>query len=1315
MRRQASIFLSLTLACALSAWVSAQSVSKVWAERETRLANEYLSLLVQQPEYGRVVDLLWTLYEKHDSTKLLVENVAQQAAAQRHPAVLLVHGHLLRRAGDSKGAAAKYDEVLKLEAANGFALRGRADVAVEMKEPDLALDLLKKLAEAQKEAAGPVWLEIGNLALGSGKNADAATAWETAARLAPDDFTLARQVAQLLLQAGFPERAAAFFSKLADQKDPQRKLDALYDLARIYEHADQFAKADKALRDGLALLHFSDGRYLDFFRRRVRLHERFGALDELQKALVTAAKANPPAEQALVDAARFFEITVDIDEQVKWLREIVKVVPQVEDYRWQLVRALLDHEGAAEAAKLLDERLKNDGSDLPAIVLMRCEADLRGGDADSAAKRLTKLLEAQNSVEVEKQVLSFAQTRALDAVIEKILRARVNRDPQKTEAVFELAAFYRAHRNLAEEDRLLREFTAGAPTEQERQKRLTDAAAFLATSNNLDSAIILARESVGKPGAGRDAWLQLADLLAEQGENDEAVEWIEKAWAASTSDEERIDADERLFSILMGGKEVSEKRLKAAGEFKLPDAFTGAGFGQTKPAEEDKTAISDAVVNKTEDLLETARRGGDDRERFRALWWALKANLLEEAYELVRALQFDAQGRARELSPGVEALKLDLAVADENLALQERQLRKLMALDPAGRVRHTLRLSELLLESERRASAEVAGSGWRTLAAVPVPGTMAAKLLEEAYREMPDSEQLLSALTQVYLLQRRVDEVLELWKSAVKRAEGTVATVLMERHADLLLRLHRLEEHVQVQAQILERETDVKRRREVLKRCVDRLTFSDANGGELAPSVLQDRLQIVERALRDLVQRHPFDGFYHEAMAQVYERQGDHGKAFASMKQAYYTAPETPFSLDQLREAAMKTGDLKSAIYFQKQIAAAAPPAELAVESRRLVELLEQTFQIDEADRVRRRLESRFAQDVTALDELAKYYQTSGQDEAERRVYEQIVKVRAWDGRAQLRLALKCLRFADTAGAETHLLQILAAPVKGGATRAGMRAPLPLTDTRNPASKTPTNDITALLDFAPALERPELDKLRAFLSMPRPEFSEVPEDAGLVRLRAVEELSRLRLRAGGAALEAWIRQWSTGSVNEIERLWALYYSGAGEAFRKHLRVLLEPDLGTLEGRFAMLWLTLRSHGMDEALAWAAPEGPLAPEMLVARERLMHACVSMLVGVEGFRFETVELARLGASKILRNSALLDVTDKLKDRQRYAEALALGEGLPRNSRGLTTDYSLFLSKIAESAEDWTLARQYLSQAVNGPATTGGYRGTYNPFLL
>lgn len=1311
------------LALALASPTQAQTVEKPWAERETKLANEYLSLLVQQPEYGRVLDLLWALYEKHDATKLLVENVSQQAEKSKFAAVKIVEAHLIRRSGNLKRAAQLYDELLKTDANNLILLKSRAEVAQEMSDPATAYAHIKRLTELiqPNDPMGPqMWLQMGGWALAVKKNAEAADAYEHAAQMRPQDIDLARQVAQLLLQAGFPERAANFLAKLTDQKDPRLKLDALYDLARIYEHSDQFAKADKALTDGLAMLHFRDGRYLDFFRRRVRLHERYGVLEDLQKSLVTLAQATPPSEQALLDAARFFELTVALDDHLHWLRELVKAVPQVEDYRWELVRALLDRDGAAEAARLLDERLKNDGSDLPALVLLRCEVDLRSGNADAATKRLMQLLEAQNSADVEKQVLVYTQTRALDAVVEKILRLRVERDPQKAEAVFDLAGFFRARRDVVAEDKLLRSFAESAMTQEERQKRLNDASTFLAASNNLDSAIILAREAVTKPGAGRDAWLHLAELLAEQGENDEAADWIEKAWHASTSDDERVDVDERMLSILMGDTKVPVKPA-TNGEFKLPDAFTGTSFASDENETAKREKLPERVTDFAKKIIANAKQidpksGEAQAARFRGCWWATRTNQFEDAYQLLNALEFDPLTEKKQpLSLVAEQLKLDLAQEDENFALMERQLRKLSELDAAGRVRYTLRLAELLMESERRVDSETSSPGWKSDNPLVPPGMVAAKLLERVYREFPDSGQLLSALSQIYFLQRRADDALALWKQAVKRVEGPAAIPLLENYADILLRQHRITDHVEVQAQILERETDVKRRREVLRRCIDRLTFSDASGGELAPSVARDRLKMLERALLERVQRHPFEGFYHEALAQVYERGGDHVKAFASMKQAYYTAPDTPFSLDQLRDAALKVADLKSAIYFQKQIAAVAPPKEIAAESRRLVELLEQTFQINEADRVRRRLESRFAQDATALEELAKYYQSSGQDEAERRVYEQMTQVRAWDGRARLRLALKCLRFADEAEAEKHLQAVLAAPVKArNYPTSGVRAPLPLTDTRRSSGGVTTGDLVSLLDFAPGLERKELDTLRSFLGQPRAEFAELPEDAALVRLRAIEELAKLRQAHGGEALSTWIRQWSKDAkAAEVEKLWALYYADAGEEFRAVLKKVL-PDTSKLEAQFAMLWLTLHSHGMDEAVSWAGEKGWSA-EAMKARANLLQSCVSMLVDVSSFRFRTASLAQLGNSRVLRNSAIVELTRKLQDKQRYDEALALGASLPLNAPEMEMDYSLFLARIAESAERWDLARQYLDVAVRGPVAAENYRSTYDPFLL
>ncbi len=1311
--------------------VVAQEAARPWSERETRLANEYLSLLVTQPEYGRVVDLVWALYEKHEATALLMQSVAAQVQSQRHPALVLVLGHLQRKAGDLKKAAVSYEQALSSVEHKPLALQALAEVAQEQGDPAKGYQWMGQLNALLPDTDGrkvEVLLRLGTLALAAQKNEDAARAWEQAARLRSGDFALTRQVAELILRAGFPERAAAFYTALAGQSDPQKRLDALYDLARIHEHADQFEKADAALKQGLSLLDFRDGRYVDFFRRRVRLHERFGLLEELRQALQKGL-----GEQALRDLARFHEMTADAEARVETMRELVKVAPQVDDYRWELVRLLLDHDGTVEAAKLLDERLKGDGSDLPALIFLRCEADLRAGQQAEAVKRLRQLLEtAAGKAELEKQALAFAQQRALDEIIEFILKARVEREPDRAEAVFELAAYHRARKDMAAADVLLRRFTAGAADDQERQRRLNEAASFMAAGSDLDTAIMLAREAVAKPGAGREEFLRLADLLAEHAEPEEAMEWLERAWKASKNEEEGVDVDERIQSLLLGEKKKEPTQSRGTGgDFQLPDVFTGKGFGTT-----DTSATAQPQVQATELLIERAQQffskaippGADPArtatpasrlELFRAAWWAVRARLHEEAYAVFRRLEEVSPGQSLPLE--AEKLLLELTLEDKNTGLALRVLRRLIAKDASNPIRYTLRLAELLLEDEQAASAAInvglshERTGWRLANEPPPPGRAATLLLERAYREAPDSEPLLNALTQCYTLQQRPDDALKLWQQAIERATGSTAVMLLQRYAEMLLQRNKLPEHVAAQLRIVEMETEVKRRRETFKRFLDRLLWAGEGGGELPEEVLRDRLKLIRDSLQALVKKHPFDGFYHEALAGVHERAGDAAQAFQSMKLAYYTAPDTPFSLDQLREAALKAGDLKAAIYFQKQIAASAAPAQAAEESRRLVEMLEQTFQIAEADRVRRRLESRFSQDATALEALAEHYRSTGQDEAERRVYEQIARVRPWDAKSELRLALKCLRLADEDSARRYLREILrrtqAQALMPSLGQSVTRLPLPLAEQRKAGVPGPVTEILSDLDTVPGLTSAEVATLRAFLSLPRAEFLELPTEVPHIRLRALEELARLHERAG--TTQAWLAEVA-GLKSPVDRLWALYFAKLGMPFRQELDALMsgqgKGSLG-LEERFCHTWLTVRTGGMETALSWAT-QPALLGELLESRQRMLLAVAATLADMEDYRFAKGELERLGT---LRSVSVLDILRRLQDQQRYPEALELGESLSRHNPALGSAFVFSLARIAEAAERWDLARDYLGRVVRGSVQPEAYRGTYDPYLF
>lgn len=1316
----------LAAAALLSLDLAAQESE--WTEKETRLANQYLALLGEQPEYGRVLELLWNLYSSHGATDLLLQTIAAQAETSQHPAVLLVRAHLVRRSGDLKAALPLYETALAKRPDSPDALRALSEVSIELGDRARALELQTQLAELLPEGTMEkvrAWIEVGHLALAQDQADAAAKAWSAAAAMRPDDLDIIREVSRLLLQAGKPQEAATFLTRLIDKTEAGNQLDALQELARIQAHADDFTAADASFIRALDMLHFRDARYAQTFLRRVRLHEQFGKLDELRGALSVAAQAENAGEQEMADMARFFEIIVEPEGRIEWLRNLVELSPKDDSYRWELTRALLAHEGTAEAARLLDERLIGDGTDLPEAVFLRCDAHLRSAEVAEAATALEKVLEKQGGdSEVEKRVLAFARQKALDGVVRGILERRVARDPTSTEAVFELAAFHRARRESKRVDVILSDFIAGGIGESETRQRRNDSADFMASGMNLDAAIALAREAADQDQAGRAEWVRLADLLAEKGNFQEAAEYLEKAWEVSATYEEREDVDERLLSVLMGGEALtSEKMPEETSEFQLPAAFTGEGFASGDPSPQESSQTPTAVRKRAALAVARAKDPkATGAEVWRGASWALAAGDLDAAYEALRKLLLEggAEGDPA-LQVEAESLLLEVAQMDENRALTMRQMRRLIRLQPEREIPLTLRLSEQLFMAEQQAET-ITGRG----SDAKKHGREASELLEDSLRRHPDSEQLLSALTQVYITQGRAEEALTMWKSAADRVEGAAAVPLLQRYSELLLNAQQIQEHIDVQMSLIQREADVKRRREAFRQFLDRLSWRSSDGvnsGSLSPTVVDDRLRMVGDQLQALSVRHPFDAFYHEALAQVFQRLGDHPKAFAEMKQAYYSAPETPFSLNQLRDAAARVNDLDAAIYFQKQIVATAPAKEVATESRHLVEMLEQTFQIGPADRVRQQLESRFSQDADALLDLADYYETTGQDEAELRVLQQWVRVRPWEVQARLRLGLKHLNLAQEDAAIAAFEQALdpehtpeppksATAIATAIATAG-RVPLPLVNQRKSDATSPLSDLVWQLESTQGLTTAEISDLRGFLSLPRPELSRAPKAANFARLRIIEELAKLKRSRGGEPLKTWIQAWQNETETTVERFWALHYAGAETQARDLLPALLEPIRGT-ERLFSEVWMLLTTNGMESAIRWASQIG-IESSALDQRQRLLQACALMLVDVEGFEFREDDLVALGSSRVLRNSVVLEITRKLQDRGRFQEALALGDTLRRNSNALASDYAFFLSRVAESAQRWDVARDYLGQVLGGPVSSGAYRGTYDAFLF
>ncbi len=1303
--------------------LTAQPAAPAWTARETRLANEYLALLVAQPEEERILDLLWQLYETHGQTRLLLETIAQQAAAQPHPAVRLVHAQLLARSGDAK-AAALFEALAAEHPGHVPVRRAAARAAAESGAVERAMAHYEALAnllpEHSAERAAAL-LEAGDAALGAEQAEKAADLWEKAASGQPESLDLARQVARRLLQAGLPARAAVFFKALAGKAEPREKLAALRDLARIQAHADLFEEADAALRQGLELTHFRDGRHAELFRERVRLHERFGRLEELRASLETALAQAPPSglEAALHELAAFFSLTVNPEARLAALRRLVELAPQEESHRWEWARALLDQGAVEEACAWLDEYLEAKGARAATgWVLLRCEADLRGADPAAASKRLLEWVKTNGgAAEVEKEALAFARQHTLDGVVEELLRARVKRRPDQAEAVFELAAHLRTRRQTAAAQGVLDAYVSGAGKPEQKRARLAEVTTFLAGGDDLDGALERARAAAALPSAGRQEWLRLADLLMGGGEDamPEVRELLEKAWQTAVNDEERLEADERLLALLHGGAAPAGGTASGA-EFRLPSVFTGSQFASDEPLP--GADAPEGLRQELERVLARARQGGEPERRFRAAWWALRTGDLTAAYECLRALVFaEGTGAVRELSLEAENLLLEVAQSDGNRALARRVLERLRLRDAGNRTRYLLRETELLLEADQQRRDVVSRQAAGVAGGEPEPvGSEAVLLLRDALRQDPGNDLLLSALSRILVLQRRPEEALEWWRQAAARAPGAAAIPLLERQAELQLSLKDLAGHVATGLRVIELETEVGRRREAFKRFLDRLTAADSSGRELETAVLQERLDLVVGALNTAAARQPFDGFYQEALAQVHLRADDAEAAFAAMKRAYYTAPDTPFSLDQLRDAALRVEDAGLAVYFQKQIASSAGPQEVAKENRLLVELLERDFRIDEADQVRERLERRFAQDVKALEGLAKHYQKTGQDEARRRVLEQVARVRPWDGRALLELAQACVRLGDDGAAREHLEALLAAIPAASSMPAFPQAPLPLTTSRQEGKRGSATDVGELLEAVNGLEAAEQETLRAYLSQLRPEWGLLPETPDKQRLRALEELGRLQARAGQKSVEAWQARWLAAAGRQpLEALWALHTCQPERC--AEWPGLVDRLLGQaagLEAEFARVWLLLRAGHLPALTAWVEQAQAARPELDGYLRRLLAESILAAVDLPEQVFTPADMTGLAESRLLSNAVLLEITRRLQERRRFEPALALGEWLRQESSGLAVDYALMLARMAEAAEQRELARHYLGLAVRTPVKPGKYQGVYDPFL-
>lgn len=1160
----AALLLSTGSVAALAQEAAEKSNAAPWTESDSRLANHYIQLLQKDPSYGKVLDLLWELYEKKDQTALLLDYF--KGASESGPAVAkLLYAHLLRKGGDLEAARPFYDQALEADPASLPALRALAEIADQQKRWAKALSLYTRLVElvpATDEEGLAIRLRKAAIHRLQGQTAEAVADWNALLKASPGNVALRTEIVGLLLEAGATEAAVGVLTELARSEDPRQRLDALLELNRLHEFTGDFDAAVATSREAMTVLHFKSPDYADLFSRLVRIYERHDRLDELEATLAKETAAENPTERALHDLAEYHRLTADAVKEEEAVARLAERIPGDPDHRIRLAELQMRNDRYEAAAATLDALIAG-GSGAPLdLILRRALVDLQAKGREAAATRLGALLdEGKLDAAGRREVLDFARTHYLDGLVERLLRdpAIVARDsPDETAAPIELARFLHERGRSDQAIATLREYVAGATSSTlEKAARLhqigsvfDDLGLEKEALTAFDEAIALAPENLEYQSSRADLYIGLKDV-------DKAIAQLESIREGQPDLESRAEVDQRLFSLIRGHYATQAEKaddglsvLQQGGIQNLAEyrrAAAAANQAATRSGDEPPPAELMAYY---EQIKKAAKETPSTERRYRAAWWAFKLQDNQECFEQLNLANEEAG------KPVVEVEKMLLLLAEQNerTTLMVRHLSTLIEIDPGNaddyRQRRAATRFELGFEDE------------------------AVRELKDLAAKPDASLATLNTLAKVYQRQGSPGKQVEVWQRAYRDADVFGKRSIIKQLSTALIESGQPEEALKVQLDLLERETDPLQRRKQLD---TQLTVAQAHY----------LLEWMRDRYGELAARHPFDRFYPEALARVHRAAGQDREAYEAMKKAYYMSGRSDELLGELGALSDKLGDLQSAIYYRRQLLARGEGDTLE-NWKELVRMLEKDLRVDEADQLRDRLVTKFGSDTDFLAELTDHYLKNGNPREAERTLQRLVALRGWDLEARFRLGLLQVAREEHEKAFENFSAILAETADVVyPERFGDRLLPLLRVAPDPDGGTDTamEEWVFTVEAYPFVGGNLQDEISDALQQPRPEFTLAPKEEHLIRLRAIEEAAALAARLG--RVPAWLADWNVAARPRFERLWATRHSGAGTVFADLLKEY--PATASHTDQLFLAHCHLLAGDAKRFLAWVAEE------------------------------------------------------------------------------------------------------------------------------
>ncbi len=1117
-----------------------EEVSAVaWTTTDTKLANHYIRLLEKEPAYGKVLDLLWKLYEKQDQTPLLLqyfEQAARETPQQGVPVAKLIHAHLLRKSGNLDDARNIYGEVLDQVPENIPAMQALAEIADRQERFGKALSLYNRLTDRvpiETEEGVAIRLRQADLNQQQSQTESAVATWNALLQAYPNRVELRTRIVSLLLESGETKVATGVLTRLAESDEPTQRLGALIELNRIYEFVSNFDGAVTTAREGLAILHFKSHDYADLFSHLVQIHERFDHLPDLEDSLKAEVSNTNPTENSLSDLAEFYRLIANPVAEEAVVSQLSERLPNDTTYRIRLARIQMRNDQFEQAAATLETILSKSDQPPLSLILLRAEIALNADNRLEAQETLSRYLDLVSDDETVRTIIEFARKNYLDELVERLLREQPPTSVNQS-APIDLARFLNERGRTRQAAESLWNYVDGAnPNRTEKASRLHQVSiAFRELDRHeealkaIESAIILTPEE--------STLLETrADLLVDADRIEEAIDQLGDLRGRKETLREKTEIDQRLFSLLRGHYSTETEPEEDLSVLKNGNIQTLAQYKKmavivSKAQRPGEDPTPPELLNFFEDIKKQANDSPSLTSRYRAAWWAFKLQENRDCFEQLNKANEEAGGPVME----VETMLLNLAELNERPELMVKHLSTLAEIDPDHADDYLQRRAEMRfnLGFEDEAVREL-----KLLAAKP-----------EA------SLSTLNTLATVYSRQGNAGKQVEVWRQSYRQANVLEKRRIIKQLSTALIENNQPEEALAAQLELLEQESDVIQRRKQL----------DAQLNLARSHFLLDWLLDQYRALN---QQHPFDRFYPEALARVYLTSGETGAAFEAMKKAYYMSDQNDALLDELGQMADELGDLKSAIYYRRQLLMRGDGDRLE-NWQDLIGMLEKDLRTEEADLLRHRLESRFGRDPEFLGQLTDHYQKNGQLAAAERTLEKTVTLRQWDLKARFQLALTQQHRGKRLEALANYRQILAETedVDYPKNFSGRALPLIRVSQLPKDSITQSGNELDSLIFAveefPFLGGSIQDDIAKALQASHPEFHALPKNAPWIRLRAIEEAAALSSETG--QIESWINQWEGHQGPVFERLWAFRYAG------KHSEVARKLFVGLLDSAIA---------------------------------------------------------------------------------------------------------------------------------------------------